>query len=150
MLILIALFAALTAPYIGQALDRVQAGSEVRKIAAAMRTARSDAIAEKRVLSSNGDLLGNTYWLSGMKEDGLHDKPDNRRRKVGRPVRFGEFNHLNETETEGRFVIRFFPLGNASGGSLTLRAKLGKNEILNYEIHVDPVTGSPRIVQLEG
>ncbi len=150
MLILIGLFAALTAPYIGQALDRVQAGSEVRKIAAAMRSARSDAIAGKRVLSFNGDLSANTYWLTGMAKGDGHNKSDRRRRKVGRPVRFGEFNHLNETETEGRFVIRFFPLGNSSGGSLSLQAKTGKNETLNYEIHVDPVTGTPRIVQLEG
>jgi len=142
-LILIGLFAALTVPYVSQALERVEAGAEVRKLAASLRAARSEAIAQKRPLTFNGDFSGNIYWLSGPPGAVKDDKP----RPLGRPVYFSEFSNQDESQTEGRFVIRFFPLGNASGGSIRMEAVTGKKEKLIYEIHIDPITGTPRIVQ---
>jgi prepilin-type N-terminal cleavage/methylation domain-containing protein len=144
-LILIGLFAALTVPYVTQALDRVQAGAEVRKIASSLRAARSEAIAQKRLLTFHGDLSQNTYWLSGPPGTEAPQK----QRQLGQPVHFSEFSNHNESQTEGGFLIRFFPLGNASGGSIRMETNASRKEKLTYEIHIDPVTGTPRIAQPE-
>ncbi|UCD11556.1 MAG: GspH/FimT family pseudopilin [Nitrospinaceae bacterium] len=144
-LMLIGLFAALTVPYVTQALHRVQAGSEVRKVAASLRLARSEAIAQKRLLTFHGDLSANTYWLSGPGSAAASGGQSS----LGRPIRFSAFSQHNESQSEGRFLVRFFPLGNASGGSIRMEADPGKKEKLIYEIHIDPVTGAPHILQPE-
>ena len=137
---LIGLMAALTAPYMASTLNRMELDSEARKIASALNYSRNEAIARKIPLAFNGDLSENRYWLSSSQAV----RPI-KRWLMDDSIQMTEFSNLEESQSEGTFVILFYPLGNTSGGSIRVEpTDPGQSEIY-YAIDLDLITGVPTI-----
>lgn len=141
-LLMMALIAGLTTPFVMSTLDRIRLDSEVRNVASALRYARSEAIARKIRFTFNADIESGRYWLAGPAGgDALQA------RVLDQGIRFKQFTNEQETRTDGTFVIHFFPQGNSSGGTIHLEVAGQDADETGYVIRVSPVTGTPRIEQ---
>tara|TARA_B100000686_G_scaffold43481_1_gene45699 strand:- start:359 stop:847 length:489 start_codon:yes stop_codon:yes gene_type:complete len=139
-LILIALIAGLTTPYLMATLDRVKGEASVKRIATLFRAARSKAVSEKVPYSFNANMENNQYWLINMETEetsSIH--------KLDKTIKIFEFSDKEETITDGIFNIFFYPQGNTSGGTLFLTSR-GTMKV-NYSLTLDPITGKPYVEQ---
>ncbi|MBL7020510.1 MAG: GspH/FimT family pseudopilin [Nitrospinaceae bacterium] len=143
-LLLMGLIAGLTLPFVASTLDRLKLQSEVRQIASALQFARSEAISKKTLFTFNIDIDKNQYWLAMPRQDEVtQSKP------IDETVRILDYQRVDETLTEGVFMILFYPRGNSSGGTLRFKSINDKDEENIYAVIIDPITGKPKIEQLE-
>ena len=143
-LLLMGLIAGLTLPFVASSLDRLKLQSEVRQIASAMQFTRSEAISKKALFTFNINIDENKYWLAIPKQNEVtQSKP------IDETVRIMDYKNAEETLTEGAFKILFYPRGNSSGGSLRFKSINDEDEENIYEVIIDPITGKPKINQLE-
>lgn len=143
-LVLMGLIAGLTLPFVASTLDRIKLQSEVRQIASALQFARSEAISKKTLFTFNIDIDNNQYWLAIPKqEEATQSKP------IDETVRILDYQRADETLTEGAFMILFYPQGNSSGGTLRFKSIHDKDEENIYAVTIDPITGKPKIKQLQ-
>ncbi len=143
-LVLIGIIAGLTTPFVLSTLERMELRSGARQIAATLRYARSEAITLKTVFSFNADTETGRYWLT---DEALTRSSVNQSLKPG--LRLAHRAADSSRIEDGLFSIRFYPGGNSSGGSVRIEKTTGKNADTFYEIDIDPITGSSRIVQKE-
>lgn len=143
-LLLMGLIAGLTLPFVASTLDRLKLQSEVRQIASALQFARSESISKKTLFTFNINIDDNQYWLAMPKQNEVtQPKP------IDETVRILDYQSADETLTEGTFMILFYPRGNSSGGTLRFKSINDKDEENIYAVIIDPITGKPKIKQLE-
>jgi general secretion pathway protein H len=114
-LAILAIAVALAVPNLSRQTPRAALAAAAQQVRAALTGARSDAIAEDRVVTFAGDIGG--YWIDGER----HPFPASPAVRV---------------EIAGGTRIAFFPSGGASGGRLVLR---DANE--GVAIDVEALTG---------
>ena len=143
-LLLMGLFAGLTLPFVVSTLDRIKLQSEVRQISSAIQFTRSEAISRKTLFTFNVDIEKNQYWRAIPKQEEVtQSKP------IDETVQVIDYQRADETLTEGTFEILFYPRGNSSGGTIRFKSTDDKDEENIYAVTIDPITGKPRISQLE-
>ena len=143
-LLLMGLIAGLTLPFVASTLDRLKLQSEVRQIASALQFARSEAISKKTLFTFNIDIDKNQYWLAMPRQDEVtQSKP------IDETVRILDYQRVDETLTEGVFMILFYPRGNSSGGTLRFKSINDKDEENIYAVIIDPIIGKPKIKQFK-
>ena len=139
-LLLIALIAGLTTPFLMSTLDRVRSQSSVKEIATIFRYARSKAITEKVPYIFNANIDNNQYWLTNARTKVSYEI-----RKLDPSLKIFEFSDVEETITEGIFQIFFYPQGNTSGGNILVALKKSGISPLLYDVTLDTVTGKPDV-----
>lgn len=137
-----ALIAGLTTPFIMSTLDRMEMQSATRKVASALRFARSEAITIKKPVVFSGNITQNHYWVSDIEEIKTPQI-----RSLKNPIRLAQFMSIEESNTlsEGKFTITFFPQGNSSGGEISINIKESRESENHYVINIDPITGRTKI-----
>ena len=137
-----ALIAGLTTPFIMSTLDRMEMQSAARKVASALRFARSEAITIKKPVIFSGNITQNHYWISAIE---VIKNP--RIRSLKNPIRLAQFMPTEENDpvSEGKFTVTFFPQGNSSGGEISINIKESRESENYYVINIDPITGSTKI-----
>jgi general secretion pathway protein H len=137
-----ALIAGLTTPFIMSTLDRMEMQSAARKMASALRFARSEAITIKKPVIFSGNITQNHYWISAIE---VIKNP--RIRSLKNPIRLAQFMPTEENDpvSEGKFTITFFPQGNSSGGEISINIKESRESENYYVINIDPITGRTKI-----
>jgi general secretion pathway protein H len=143
-LMLMGLIGGLTLPFVVSTLDRIKLQSEVRQIASAIQFTRSEAISRKTLFIFNVDIDNNNYWLAIPKQEEItQSKP------IDETVRIMDYQSADETLTEGKFEILFYPRGNSSGGTIRFISTDDEDEENIYEVTIDPITGKPKIQRPE-
>ena len=137
-----ALIAGLTTPFIMSTLDRMEMQSAARKMASALRFARSEAITIKKPVIFSGNITQNHYWISAIE---VIKNP--RIRSLKNPIRLAQFmpSEENDPVSEGKFTVTFFPQGNSSGGEISINIKESRESENYYVINIDPITGRTKI-----
>ncbi len=143
-LLLMSLIAGLTLPFVASTLDRIKLQSEVRQFASALQFARSEAISKKTLFTFNIDIDKNQYWLAIPKQEEVTQS-----KSIDETVRILDYQRADETLTEGAFMILFYPRGNSTGGTLRFQSTDDKDEENIYAVIIDPITGRPKIKQLQ-
>ena len=130
-LVIAAIMIAVTPPLISSVIPGVEQKSAARKIAAALRLARSHAITSRTEATFSIDLKQRLFSVSGRKK--TFDLPDD--------IKITLLTVESETSGEEAGTIRFFPQGGSTGGRVTLTQD--KRE---YAVDVDWLTGRIRIL----
>jgi len=140
-LFIVGLAAGLATPYVASTLDRVKNQSIVRKIASALRFARTKAISQKTPVAFNASIDDKQYWLTEAKTNDLIGNAIT----LGPEIRITQFSDQNVQLTQGAFAIVFFPQGNSSGGSIHLETTVSGKPGSRYSITLDQITGKPYV-----
>jgi len=141
-LLLIGLIAGLTTPFVVSTLDRIELQSAARKLNAALRFARSEAVTRKTALTFKADIDKGRYWLTRP-----GTSQTDHRQTLDQSVRLVDFSHEGEIIGEGTFAIEFYPQGSASGGAIRMESGVSEKPEIRYVITIDPVTGNTKIKQ---
>ncbi len=141
-LVFIGLIAGLTTPFVMSTLDRVTHQAEAREIASALRYARSEAITRKTVLAFNGDIESGEYWLAHADASRSSNV-----RNLDSRFRMVRVTSNEERVDNGTFAVKFYPMGNSSGGIVRIEKHPLEKSNTAYAISIDPVTGSSKIEQ---
>ena len=150
-LVILSVITALVAPKLTQSLSRMNVESTARRVASALRLARSLAVTEKvpygAMFDMNADMLTVIpYQRTPEEEDTLESEANYtlspRVYMLTDGVHLKEGVALNgETVTTGAFQMAFFPGGGTSGGEVVL----GDDEGRSFSVTVDRIVGSVKI-----
>jgi general secretion pathway protein H len=150
-LIILSVITALVVPRLTQSLSRMNVESSARRVASALRLARSLAVTEKvpyrAVFNMNGHTLSIvTYQQTSNdadpEESGAARPVEPRVYALTDGIHFEEGMSSNgETVTSGGFEMVFYPGGGTSGGEVVL----GDDEGRSFSIGLDTITGSVKI-----
>jgi general secretion pathway protein H len=137
-----ALIAGLSTPFVMSTLDRIELQTSARKVASALRYARSEAITSKKPVMFTGSLTKNQFWINKQE---INKTP--KIKSITDPIRLTRFvsERENDLFKHGEFTVTFFPQGNSSGGLIGMKIKESKNLEDYYAISVDPITGQTKI-----
>ena len=139
-----ALIAGLSTPFVMETLDRMELQTSARKVASALRYARSEAIASKKPVVFSGNLDRNQFWVTQG-----HNNETPKITSLTDPIRLDHF--INEGEAnfvrDDEFTVTFFPQGNSSGGLIGMNINESRNSENYYAISIDPITGKTKIKQ---
>ena len=150
-LIILSVITTLVVPRLTQSLSRMNGESSARRIASALRFARSLAVTEKVPYRAVFNMDGHTLSIVAYQQ--TSDDVDPEEPEVTRPIEprvyaltdgiyFKEGMSLNgETVTSGGFQMLFYPGGGTSGGEVVL----GDDESRSFSIGLDTITGSVKI-----
>ena len=130
-LALMALIAGLVIPTFGDGVPTSQLKSSARQLAAGLRVARSEAVAQKREAFLVLDLEGRRFKIDG----------DPREYALPPRVDLKLFTAQKDIVNEKTGAIRFFPDGGSNGGRITVAAGARK-----FEVDVDWLTGRVAIL----
>ena len=134
LIIVISLMAILTAvviPSFGGGVSTTELRGSARQIAAGLRTARSEALAQRRETFLVLDVAGKRFKVD----------QDPREHKLPAGIDLKLFTAQNDLVDASTGAIRFFPDGGSNGGRITLAAGTRK-----YEVDVDWLTGRVAIL----
>ena len=123
---IMAIVAAMVVPVFGAGVSSSEMKSAARQVAAALRVARSDAVATRKETRVILDLEQRTFQVE--RDPRLHALPKQLEMKL--------FTAQRDIVDEKVGAIRFFPDGGSNGGRVTLAAGERK-----YEIDIDWLTG---------
>ena len=139
-----ALIAGLSMPFVMETLDRMELQTSARKVASALRYARSEAIASKKPVVFSGNLDKNQFWVT----QGYNNETP-KITSLTDPIRLDHF--INEGEDnfvrDDEFTVTFFPQGNSSGGLIGMNINASRSSENYYAISIDPITGKTKIKQ---
>ena len=129
---ILGLIAGMVLPSFGGGVPTSELKSAARQLAAGLRIARSEAVAQKRETFLTLDIEGRRF------------KVDREPREYPLPSRIGLklFTAQNDIVNEKVGAIRFFPDGGSNGGRITVAAGTRK-----YEVDVDWLTGRVTIYE---
>jgi general secretion pathway protein H len=130
-LALMALMTAITLPMLGNGVSTTQLRSSARQLAAGLRMARSEALAQRREAFLLVDVAGKRFRLDS--DPRVHKLPDGITLKL--------FTAQNDLVDDNVGAIRFFPDGGSNGGRITVAAGERK-----FEVDVDWLTGRVAIL----
>jgi general secretion pathway protein H len=128
---LIGILVAMVVPTLGGGVSTTELKSSARQMAAALRLARSEALASRREHSVRVDLERRVFRVDG----------DAREIALPRDVELKLFTAQSDLVSDKAGAIRFFPDGGSNGGRVTLGAGERK-----YEVDVDWLTGRVAIL----
>jgi len=128
---LIAILTAIVMPMFGGGVSTTELRSAARQIAAGLRTARSEALAQRRETFLVLDVAGKRFKVD----------QDPREHKLPAGLELKLFTAQNDLVDATTGAIRFFPDGGSNGGRITLAAGTRK-----YEVDVDWLTGRVAIL----
>jgi Tfp pilus assembly protein FimT len=97
-----ALIAGLTTPFIMSTLDRMEMQSAARKVASALRFARSEAITIKKPVVFSGNITQNHYWVSDIKKIKTP-----RIRSLKNPIRLAQFLSIEKKKSPQRRQVHY-------------------------------------------
>jgi len=143
-LFLMGLIVGIVLPFVGSTLDRIKLQSEARQIASALKFARSEAITKKTLFTFNANIDQNQYWLAIPKE-----KEVTQTKVLDETVQIKNYQGAEETQSDGTFIINFYPRGNSSAGTIHLQSSIIESDSPVYAIIIDPITGKPTINLIE-
>jgi general secretion pathway protein H len=130
-LALMALIAGLVIPTFGDGVPTSQLKSSARQLAAGLRVARSEAVAQKREAFLVLDLEGRRFKIdSDPREYALPPRVD-----------LKLFTAQQDIVNQRTGAIRFYPDGGSNGGRITVAAGARK-----FEVDVDWLTGRVAIL----
>lgn len=138
------LVAGLATPFVMSTVERIQLNTATRKMAAALRYARNEAVTHKKRYLFSVDIDANRYSLSRG-----DDEEQTLERTVEGDARVAAYENESEPVSSGVFSIQFFPQGSASGGKIRIEPVEREESDSYYVITIDPVTGASRIEQKE-
>ncbi len=155
-LVIIAVSSALIGPRVAGSLATANLKTAAKRVAAALRYARSQAASEKIAYVAMFDLETGSLGISprepmGEKSAGTAPGEDEGASKPAKVYRLPEDVRIErasagEVETEsGIFEILFYPTGGSSGGEVLLQNERERR----YWIRVDFVTGTVKLAAEE-
>jgi general secretion pathway protein H len=131
-LVLMALIAAVTIPIFGSGVSTTELRSAARELAAGLRLARGQAIAQRTEAMLELDVAARNFRVP----------PDPRVHALPTGIELKLFTAQRDLVSDNIGAIRFYPDGGSDGGRVTLAAGERK-----YDVDVDWLTG--RVVILE-
>jgi general secretion pathway protein H len=134
LLIVIALIAVITGialPMFGAAVSTSELRSSARQLAAGLRLARSEALAERRETFLVLDVAGKRFKVD--RDAQVHTLPSRIELKL--------FTAQNDLVSDAVGAIRFFPDGGSNGGRITVASGSRK-----FDVDVDWLTGRVAIL----
>jgi general secretion pathway protein H len=135
LLIVLAIMASATAimlPMFGKGISTSEVKSSARQLASGLRTARSEAIAQRRETFLLLDVAGRRFRVGS----------DPREYKLPRDLELKLFTAQNDLVDEAVGAIRFYPDGGSNGGRITVGSDQRK-----FEVDVDWLTGRVAILE---
>ena len=130
-LAIMALIAGLALPLFGNGVSTTELRSSARQLAAGLRTARTEALAQRRETFLVLDVAGKRFKVD----------QDPREHRLPAGVELKLFTAQNDLVDATTGAIRFFPDGGSNGGRITVAAGTRK-----YEVDVDWLTGRVAIL----
>jgi general secretion pathway protein H len=130
-MMLMGVVAAITLPMLGNGVSTSALRSSARSLAAGLRTARSEAVTERRETFLVLDVAGKRFKVDQNPQE--HKLPDGVELKL--------FTAQNDLVSESVGSIRFFPDGGSNGGRITVAAGERK-----FDVDIDWLTGRVAIV----
>jgi general secretion pathway protein H len=131
-LVLMGLVAAVTIPIFGSGVSTTELRSAAREVAAGLRAARGQAIAQRAESVLQLDVAGRNFWVP----------PDTRVHALPREIEIKLYTAQRDIVNENVGAIRFYPDGGSTGGRVTLASGERK-----YDVDVDWLTGRIAILQ---
>lgn len=122
---------ALASPMISSGVSGTELKASARQLAAGLRKARSDAVAQRRETVLTVDVEGHQFRLSG----------DQRIYRLPKSVDVKLFTAESELVNGSSGSIRFFPDGGSTGGRVTVSARERK-----YDVDINWLTGQISIL----
>ena len=123
---IMAIVAAMVVPMLGNGVSGSELKSAARQVAAALRSARSDALVTRQETRVVLNLEQRTFQIDG----------DPRQHALPRQVELKLFTAQRDIVDDKVGAIRFYPDGGSNGGRVTIAAGERK-----YEVDVDWLTG---------
>jgi general secretion pathway protein H len=130
-LMLMALIAAIALPIFGGGVSTTELRSSARQLAAGLRAARSEALAQRRETFLVLDVAGKRFKVD----------QDPREHRLPAAVELKLFTAQNDLVDATTGAIRFFPDGGSNGGRITVASGERK-----FEVDVDWLTGRVAIL----
>jgi general secretion pathway protein H len=130
-LALMAIVAGMVLPMFGGPLPTSELRSAARQLAAGLRLAQSEAIAQRRETFLVLDVAGKRFQVD--RDPREHKLPDRAELKL--------FTAQNDLVNENVGSIRFFPDGGSNGGRITIASGTRK-----FDVDVDWLTGRVAIL----
>lgn len=131
-LMLMALIAAVTMPIFGSGVSSTALRGAARELAAGLRLARGQAIAQRTQAALTLDVAARSFSVP----------PDPRVHALPRGIDLKLFTAQNDIVNDQIGAIRFYPDGGSNGGRVTLAAGARK-----YDVDVDWLTGRVAILE---
>ena len=128
---LMAILAGVVMPMFGGGVSTTELRGSARQIAAGLRSARSEALAQRRETFLVLDVAGKRFKVDR----------DPREHKLPAGVELKLFTAQNDLVDASTGAIRFFPDGGSNGGRITIAAGTRK-----YEVDIDWLTGRVAIL----
>lgn len=125
------LVAAFVIPLLGPGMSTAELKSAARQVAAALRLARSEAVAKRQ----------DTRLVLDLEQRTMHVDRDPRVLSLPRDVELKLFTAQNDLVSEKSGAVRFFPDGGSNGGRITLASGERK-----YDVDIDWLTGRVKIL----
>lgn len=150
-MILIGLMAAFVFPRIGGNGDRLRLRTAAKSVAAMLRYARDQAVTRGNSYALVYEPVHRQFWVAAIDamatDDSDHEIPDTIDLKNVYELPDGittDPQDVVEKAVGGAYpIVAFFPLGNSSGGTLTLVNARG----MEASIQIDLFTGAARAVE---
>lgn len=131
-LMLMGLIAAIAVPVFGGGVSTTRLKSAAREVAAGLRMARNEAVANRREAVLTLDLAARTFRID--RETKVHALPDDIELKL--------YTAQSDLVSENVGAVRFFPDGGSTGGRITIAAGERK-----FDVDIDWLTGRVAIAQ---
>jgi len=145
--VVLALVGSLVLPAIGAGFRNWQLRTAAGELVSELRLARAAAVSSKKIQGVRLDLENNRTdrfeagaiaALSGMLEDFLQRQFSGILQEKETFVDLSSFGEGEDAQSSGVHFILFFPRGNSSGGTVTLRHLDGGDALI---VQVSPITG---------
>ena len=131
-LVLIGIVASITIPILGSGVSTTQLRTAAREVAAGLRTARGQAIAQRSESVLVVDVAARAFSVP----------PDTRVHPINPGIELKLYTAAHDIVNENVGAIRFYPDGGSTGGRITLAAGERK-----YDVDVDWLTGRVAILE---
>jgi len=131
-LVLMGLIAAMTIPIFGSGVSTTELKSAARQVAAGLRLARSQAIAQRTESVLVLDVAARAFSVP----------PDTRVHTISPQIELKLYTAQRDIVADNVGAIRFYPDGGSTGGRVTLAAGERK-----YDVDVDWLTGRVAILE---
>ncbi|HTS21493.1 MAG TPA: GspH/FimT family pseudopilin [Casimicrobiaceae bacterium] len=131
-LMLMGIIASVVIPIFGPGVSTLELKRSARELAAGLRLARSQAIAQRTEAVLELDLAGRSFRVP----------PDPRLHSLPQGVELKLFTAQSDLLNEQVGTVRFFPDGGSNGGRITVAAGDRK-----YDVDIDWLTGRVAILE---
>ncbi len=131
-LVLMAIIASIAIPIFGPGVSTTELKRSAREVAAGLRLARSQAIAQRTEAVLELDVTARSFWVP----------PDTRLHTMPEGIELKLYTAQRDLVNERVGAVRFFPDGGSNGGRITLAAGDRK-----YDVDVDWLTGRVAILE---